>query len=107
MARRHTVPIPPVFDDDIRIATANKREIVGFSAYNKERQLFLKLAFRTGDIATVWIDPACAHYLFEHLKRILPDSGETGGSPVNWGVSEVSVTYGEMPWGADAKPSRR
>lgn len=94
MPRSTRQKIPLVSENDMERAVKKTREITGLSAYNTKRQLFLKFAFRTGDIATVYLDPIQAAYLLQYLRRILPTYEETQGSPVKWEVEGVEASYG-------------
>jgi hypothetical protein len=89
--------VDPVSDAEKAEAFDLKRELIGFAADNTERQLFLKLAFRTGDISTVWIDPIQAGYLFWHLKRLLQDRPKSHGSPLKFVNGVGPVSYGWAP----------
>jgi hypothetical protein len=71
-----------------------RRELTGFAADNTERRLFLKCAFRTGDISTVWIDPVRAADLFWHLRKLLRDRPKTRGSPVKFESDAGAKSYG-------------
>lgn len=88
------VPLPT--EEDMSIALAKHREIVGLAARNRGRWLFLKLAFRTGDIATVCVEPYEADYLFRALREFLPNRGETDGSPLSWAAEGLEIQEGEM-----------
>jgi len=73
--------LAPISDTEKQGALADKNELTGFVSDNTERLLFLKFAFRRGDISTVWIDPARAADLFWALKKLLRDRAESEGSP--------------------------
>ena len=92
--KRTRMPLPD--DEDIRIARAKKREVVACSAASKGKLLFLKLAFHTGDIATVYVDPIRADYLFRLLKEFLPDDGESDGSPNRFVAEGLTRSHGYL-----------
>lgn len=71
-------------DEEINVAVGKEREVVAFSATNRGQLLFLKLAFRTSDIATIFLDPVSADRLFRLLKKFLPNAGENDASPTKW-----------------------
>jgi hypothetical protein len=77
-------------------AVALRHELTGFAADNTERQLFLKFAFQTGDISTVWLDPVCAGELFWYLKRLLKDRPESDGSPLKFATDVGPKTGGYL-----------
>lgn len=97
MAHKPFVKVPLPTEEDMKLALAKEREIVGLSAKNKEQWLFLKLAFRTGDIATVYVYPHQADSLFRALREFLPNRGENDGSPLKWASEGLEVQEGEMP----------
>jgi hypothetical protein len=80
--------------DDVATAVVKNREIADIAAAIEGRRLFLKLAFRTDDIGTVFVDPIRADHLFRLLKGVLPNHGENDGSALNWadGAAEWAAT---------------
>jgi hypothetical protein len=92
MARRKHVDL--ISADEKGEAIAKARELIGFAVDNTERRLFLKCAFRTGDISTVWIDPALVGDLFWHLKALLRDRPKSDGPPAKLEVDTGAKTYG-------------
>jgi hypothetical protein len=74
--------VEPISDAEKSEAVDELRELSGFAADNTEQRLFLKCAFHTGDISTVWINPILAGDLFWYLKRLLRDHPESAGSPL-------------------------
>jgi hypothetical protein len=87
------VPIPS--GDDIRGAYARKREMTGFAGTSKGKELFVNIAFRTGDIATVYIDPLHAGYLYRLLEHFLRGQAGTGRLPLKWGADRSTAQYGK------------
>lgn len=99
MARSNFRIMPAVTDDDVRIATGKQREVVAFSARNKGQLLFLKLAFRKGDMATIYVDPVFAGNLLHHLKALFGEPAGTGVPRVKWAAvaEDIECGYGHPP----------
>ena len=97
MPRKSFERVPLPTDADMVNALEKKREIVGFSATNIEQSLFLKLAFHTGDIGVVYLDPIRADYLLRTLQKMLPAREESDGSPVRWAASGLTDQKGFLP----------
>jgi len=86
--------VDPISNAEKEEAVAELRELTGFAIDNTERQLFLKCAFRTGDISTVWLDPVLVCDLFWHLGRLLQDRPRTAGSAVKLATGVEAASYG-------------
>ncbi len=97
MPRKRTESVPFPTEDEMLISYEKKREIVAFSAKNKGQLLYLKLAFRTGDIGVVHLDPIRADYLLRTLKKFLPNDPEHDGSPAKWEAAELEDQQGHLP----------
>jgi hypothetical protein len=97
MARRRFQPMPDVTQDDIAAALAADRGVFAVSAYTSGQHLFLKFAFRTGDISTIYMDPIRADYIFRILREVLPNRGENDGSPLSWAEDAIAVSHGRLP----------
>jgi hypothetical protein len=89
------VPLPS--DEEMDVSFDKMREVFGFSAKNRGRLLYLKFAVRTGEMGVLHLDPVRADYLFQLLKRFLPNEGENDGSPVNWASENVKCQEGYLP----------
>jgi hypothetical protein len=97
MPRHQAKKVPIPTDEEMDVSFRNLREILGFSARNREQLLYLKLAFRTGDTGVVHLDPVRADYLFQLLKKFLPNDGENDGSPVKWASEGLENQKGYLP----------
>jgi hypothetical protein len=97
MSRQPTEPVPLPTDDEMAASLEKDREIVAHSAKNRGRLLYLKLAFHTGDIGVVHLDPIRADYLLQTLQKFLPKSPEHDGSPVKWESEGLEDQQGHLP----------
>lgn len=95
--KRRFEKVAPATGAEMDASLSKKREIVSYSAANRGQWLFLKLAFRTGDIATAYVDPIRADYLLRTLKKFLPNDGENDGSPVKWSGDGLTDQQGFLP----------
>jgi hypothetical protein len=81
MARARRLKPSPLTEQEIAEAVERGQEVIGVSADNDARCLFLKMACRNGYTAMVWLDPHIADYLLRHLEKVFlgddrdPDSG--------------------------------
>lgn len=89
--------VAPLTDAEMDAALSKNREIVAYSAANRERYLFLKLAFRTGDIGVAYLDTIHADYLLRTLKKFLPNDGKNDGSPLKWAAEHLEDASGNLP----------
>jgi hypothetical protein len=96
MSRTKRIRVPLPTEEEMNVALSKKREVVAIAAKNRERWLFLKLAFRTGDIATICVEPYQADYLFRVLRDFLPNRGENDGSPLHWASEGLERQEGQM-----------
>lgn len=96
MPRKKWQAMPLPSPGEMDNAYEKKREIVACSGANRGQELFLKLAFRTGDMGVVYVDPINADRLFRLLKTFLPNSGENDGSPTTWAADELTDAQGHL-----------
>lgn len=94
MATRRRVP--PISEDEKREAFDQRHGLTGFAIDNTEQLLFLKCAFDTGDISTVYLNPVLACDLFLHLKRLLQDQPENAGSALRLATDVGPVQIGHV-----------
>jgi hypothetical protein len=74
--------VPPMTQAEKRAAFTQSQAMTGFVAETTEERLFLKCAFSSDDISTVWLDPILAAELFWALKRLLKNPQEIDGAAV-------------------------
>jgi hypothetical protein len=96
MPKKKHLKVPFPTDEEVDRALSKGREIVAVAAKNKGRWLFLKLGFRTGDIATVCLMPHQADYLARALAHFLPVVERTSGSPSKFSIEEGEIQFGTM-----------
>jgi hypothetical protein len=91
------VPIPT--EDDINQAVAKDREFSAYSASTRGALTFLNIAFRTGDIATVYMDEARAVQLLAILKALVPNAEGIPACPARLAADGMNreVQWGHMP----------
>ena len=89
--RKRVEPVSVAEQDE---AIHELRELTGFAVSNTEREIFLKCAFRTGDISTVWVHVTLAGDLFWHRKRLLQDRKESEGSPFQLATDVGAASFG-------------
>ena len=92
--------IPPISPAEKRAAIGQSHAITGFVAETTEERLFLKCAFRTDDISTVWLDPVLAAELFWALKKLLKNPQEVDGAPLRL-ATDAKPEFGGWWWSPD------
>jgi hypothetical protein len=97
--------VPPLTVKDVQDSVERGAEIIGFYADNADRQIYLKLICRNGDIATVWLDPARADDLMRHFERLLLGAEtDPGAGSRTKTLSRQPAAYGEFrPDGPEAE----
>ncbi len=80
-----------------RAALAQSQAMTGFVAEATEERLFLKCAFSSDDISTVWLDPILAAELFWALKRLLKNPQEFDGAAAKLPAG-AKPEYGGWRW---------
>ena len=91
--KRDTVPFPTC--EAVTEAYSSQNEMTGFAASIQGQLLFLNVAFRSGGLSTVSLDPTHADYLLKLLKEFLPNRGDTEGSPVRWATGAAPKAIGD------------
>jgi hypothetical protein len=91
------VPIPD--DAAISLTFANpKRGLVAVAGTTREQLIYLNIAFRNGDIRTVYLDENGAGRLLAALKALVPAKAGIAASPaILEGDGLIAVQEGFLP----------
>lgn len=94
---RKPVPIPD--DSQISLAmTTPAKGLVAVAGTRKEQLIFLNIAYRNGDIETVYLDDNGAARLIAALKALAPTSaGIAASRPILGGDGSIEVQEGFLP----------
>src|ERR1700730_8731292 len=82
------VPIPTEMDITRAFADHPKRAFVAVAGKTREQLIYLNIAFRSGDIETLYLDELGDGYLIQVLKALAPAKAGIAASPVTLAADE-------------------
>ncbi len=95
--------IPPISAAERRAAIAESHGMTGFVAETADERLFLKCAFCSGDVSTVWLDPVLAAELLWALKRLPKNPQEADGASLEL-ATDARPEFGGRWWSPGDQP---
>jgi hypothetical protein len=96
MRRGHGGRVPYPTEEQIVEAVSLERAIEACSGVRCDALIYLNIAFRNGDISTVWMDDVAAVPLLRALKAPIPNSQTIPAAMVTGGPLGIQVQEGHM-----------